>query len=229
MRHHVVACSSEGFSDPNQKEWARSMHQKRMHYVSAEGYQQVCATERAFWMTPRLESEPNPRPEPSLHDKVPGKQREPRQRSRASPTDGAELVIRANYVPYWQTMHHWPDAVGSPYNSDMVATPAAPVHPGRIGVFNHADETSGAFDILAGFKYRARCFKCASVYLYHQDADFIRTEADMNGPHHTEPRYDEIAKGDILLGNSAENPNEPLVNGPSCAEALGHLLCSYKT
>lgn len=226
---HIVACSAETFSEDIQKEWAQQMHQNRMHCVSVEGYQQVCVTERAFWTAskPEVELDPGADGKEKAEGANSSKGKKQQAKTRGTQTGDTETTRRANYVPYWQTMHHWPDARGSP--GDMVTKPAGEsANPGHIGVFNHSDETAGAFDVMAGFQYRARCFKCASVYLYHQDNEFVRTEADMNGPHRTEPRYDRITKCE-KLDDGADNLGEPLVYGPTCAEPLGHLLCSNKT
>lgn len=123
-----------------------------------------------------------------------------------------EGVRRANRIPYWLAMHHWPDA--SP-----VTAGHGPMTQARIGVFDHACETAGAFNVHTGFQRRARCFKCASIYLYNQDLDSIRAEADMNGPHRTEITYDWVA-------DKSGEGNDGSSSGPTCAEALGHLLCS---
>lgn len=205
------------------------MHQNRMHCVSGKGYQQVCVTERAFWTA----SEPEVKFDPVKNGKEKAEgdnsSRDKKQEAKtgAARTADTEASRRANCIPYWQAMHHWPDASGSP--GIMVTQPAGrSANPSHIGVFNHAGETAGAFDVTAGFQYRARCFKCAAVYLYHQDNEFVRTEADMNGPHRTEPRYDRIIKYKHL-DDSVDSLTGPLVYGPTCAEPLGHLLCSHKT
>lgn len=198
------------------------MHQKRMHSVSGEGYHRVCVTERALWTA----SEPELDPGTNGKEKAEGANPS-RDKKQQAKIGGTEASRRANYIPYWQTMHHWPDAHGSP--GDMVTQPAAgPANPSHVGVFNHAGETAGAFDVTAGFQYRARCFKCAAVYLYHQDNEFVRAEADINGLHRTEPRYDRIIKYKSL-DDGVDNLGGPLVYGPTCAEPLDHLLCSHKT
>lgn len=184
----VVASSGEAFLDVDLKKWAERMHNERMRSVSLQGYRQVCATERAFFRTP-----------------APG------------PSDGSyegeqEKVRRANIIPHWQTLHHWPNASSSTAGHG----PGTEAH---IGVFDHSCETAGAFNVHAGFKRRARCFKCQSIYLYHQDLDSIRAEADINGCYRTELTYD------WTLGESDDWDDETST-GPTCAETLGHLLCS---
>jgi hypothetical protein len=124
-------------------------------------------------------------------------------------------------------MYHWPDAGGSPEDKGA-ASAAGAAQPGHIGVFNHAGETAGAFDILSGFQRRARCFKCQSVYLYHQDAESVRIEADMNGLHRTEVKYKGATKVKKPIDVVDTLHDLPEI-GPSCAESLGHLLCSNKT
>ncbi|KAH8777383.1 hypothetical protein F5883DRAFT_639461 [Diaporthe sp. PMI_573] len=189
---HVVASSGEIFADTRLKRWAERMHNERMRSASLQNYLQVCSTERAFFSAQPQESGDGTDDEQIRND--------------------TEKVRRANIVPYWQTMHHWPEASAS------TAGPGSETE-ARIGVFNHSNETAGAFSVSKGFKRRARCFKCMSIYLYRQDWDSISAEADMNGPHRTEITYD-------WTGDGSDDDDDENSTGPTCAEALGHLLCS---
>lgn len=137
------------------------------------------------------------------------------------------MVRRTNIVPHWRAMHHWPDSTASASDSGVASIAGSESGTEtRIGVFNHACETAAAFSVLTGFERRARCFKCASVYLYRQDAGSICAEADMDGPHRSEPMYDWTAKGTAGQRDGNANGDGNLEIGPSCAEPLGHLLCS---
>lgn len=200
---HVVASSAEAFADSDRKQWAKRMHYERMRSVSTKNYEQVCATERAFFAT-----------------QAPG--------AVFGEGDGrveSKMVKRANIVPHWQTMHHCPHMHATASGTASIAGPESGTE-ARIGVFNHACETAAAFSVHTGFDRRARCFKCASVYLYHQDAASIRAEADMNGPHRSEPMYDWTAERTNRQRDGNGNGDGSLEIGPSCAEPLGHLLCS---
>lgn len=200
---HVVASSVEAFADSDRTRWAQRIHIERMRSVSTQKYAQVCATERAFFTTIA-------------------------SGTLGGGDDKAEsAIVKRTNIPHWRAMHHWPNSTTSaPASSTTSIAGAQSGTDARIGVFNHACETAGAFSVLTGFKRRARCFKCASVYLYSQDAASIRAEADMDGPHHSEPVYDWTAKGTGGERDGNDDGDGSLLIGPSCAEPLGHLLCS---
>lgn len=202
---HVVASSIEAFADSDRTRWAQRMHLERMRSVSTQGYEQVCATERAFFTTLASGATLGGRDDKAESAKV----------------------KRANIIPHWRAMHHWPDSTASaPASGTTSIAGAQSGTEARIGVFNHACEIAGAFSVLTGLERRARCFKCASVYLYSQDAASTRAEADMDGPHHSEPVYDWTAKGTGVQRDGNDDGDGSLLIGPSCAEPLGHLLCS---
>jgi hypothetical protein len=196
---HVVASSTEAFADDERKRWAQQMQYERMRSVSVQNFKQVCATEREFFNTPAPTA-----PLGGRNGNPPSK-----------------MVRRANLIPYWQSMHHSPDASVNASTDGPVPGPDA-----RIGVFDHSCETAAAFHVVTGFKRRARCFKCESLYLYHRDRDSIRAEADMEGPHRSEPMYNWLPKGTSGQTDTTNQGGEMVLKGPSCAEPLCHLLCT---